>query len=138
MQLGNAIDLPLATDLDSEPNKVISYEMWPGLPEFEMVWNTTTCKLYLVLKKELDREVESTHKFSLIARDGGDEPNTGSISVIINVQDVNDNDPLFEKSVYFVTIPESTKISSQIIQVINAFLGQEFSRFMLSICMPRK
>lgn len=112
--------------------------MWPGLPEFEMVWNTTTCKLYLVLKKELDREVESTHKFSLIARDGGDEPNTGSISVIINVQDVNDNDPLFEKSVYFVTIPESTKISSQIIQVINAFLGQELSRFMLSICMPRK
>ncbi|KAL5968316.1 Protocadherin alpha-10 [Taenia solium] len=115
--LGNAIDLPLATDLDSESNKVISYEMWPGLPEFEMVWNTTTSKLYLVLKKELDREVESTYKFSLIARDGGDKPNTGSLSVIINVQDVNDNDPLFEKSVYFVTIPESTKILSQIIQV---------------------
>nr|CDS17036.1 protocadherin 8 [Echinococcus granulosus] len=117
LQLGNAIDLPPATDLDSGSNKAISYEMWPGLPEFEMAWNATTSKLYLVLNQELDREVEPTYKFSLIARDGGVEPNTASLSVTINVQDVNDNDPLFEKSVYFVTIPENTKISSQIIQV---------------------
>ncbi|VDM23560.1 unnamed protein product [Hydatigera taeniaeformis] len=94
--------------------------MWPVLPEFEMVWNVTACKLYLVLKKELDREVEPNYKFSIIARDGGDEPNTGSLGVIINVQDVNDNDPLFEESVYFAIIPESTKISSQIIQFRNS------------------
>ena len=82
-----------------------------------MIWNATTSKLYLCVKERLDREVESLYKFNLIARDEGIEPNTGSIAVIINVLDENDNDPQFEKSVYTVTVPEDTHISSRIIKV---------------------
>ena len=97
---------------------LIFYELWPQLAEFDVVWNVNTSKLCLCVKEKLDRELEPTYKLNLIARDGGIESNTGSITVIVNVLDENDNDPRFERSVYDVTIPEDTLVSSRIIKVI--------------------
>ncbi|KAM7538365.1 hypothetical protein Aperf_G00000074670 [Anoplocephala perfoliata] len=117
LPLGSAVDFPSATDLDSGLNGALTYEIWPTSPEFEIVWNSTTSKLCLYLKKELDRETESSYNFTVVARDKAVEPRSGSIMVAVNVEDVNDNDPVFEEATYYVTIPESTAISTPIIQI---------------------
>ncbi|VDO06613.1 unnamed protein product [Rodentolepis nana] len=117
LPLDSAIDIPSATDRDSGVNSALTYEIWPDTPEFDVVWNASTSKLCLYIRKELDRETESSYNFTIIAHDGGLESKSGSVSLAISVEDVNDNDPVFEESTYIVTIPEDTNILTPIIQV---------------------
>lgn len=42
----------------------------------------------------------------MIAKDQGVLPLSASASVIINVQDINDNDPVFEQDIYEAIIAE--------------------------------
>lgn len=42
----------------------------------------------------------------MIATDKGTPPQSASASVVVNVQDVNDNDPVFEPKVYETVISE--------------------------------
>lgn len=44
--------------------------------------------------------------FKVIASDQGVFPQSASASVIINVQDVNDNDPVFEPDIYEAVVAE--------------------------------
>uniref|UniRef100_A0A5K3FCI1 Cadherin domain-containing protein n=2 Tax=Mesocestoides corti TaxID=53468 RepID=A0A5K3FCI1_MESCO len=118
MPVGNSLELPSAVDLDSGPNKLLTYEMRPKLPEFEVVWNDTSSRLHLYLKVELDREEKSYYSFTITAFDGGIKPRSGSLDVIIQILDVNDNSPVFEKNIYFVSIPENTKALMPIVQVV--------------------
>ncbi len=117
MLIGDTLDVPTATDRDSGQNKALQYEMWPALPQFDLLWNSSAGKLSLRLKQELDREREDTYKCSIIARDTGLQPQSSTLNLNIVVQDVNDNSPVFEKSTYTVSIPEDTKPSTKILQV---------------------
>uniref|UniRef100_A0A4W5QSG2 Cadherin domain-containing protein n=1 Tax=Hucho hucho TaxID=62062 RepID=A0A4W5QSG2_9TELE len=62
----------------------------------------------LVLEKPLDREKKSVHKLLLTAIDGGNPVRSGTAEITITVLDVNDNFPVFEKSVYKVSILENS------------------------------
>ena len=53
---------------------------------------------YIVINEVLDRENISRLSFSVLARDEGDPPLTGTASIVINVLDANDNRPQFVKS----------------------------------------
>lgn len=117
LPLDSTINIQPATDRDSGVNSALTYEIWPVIPEFDIIWNVTTSKLSLLLRKELDRENESSYNFTIVAHDGALESKSGSVRVAISVEDVNDNDPIFEELTYFVTIPEDTKISTPIVQV---------------------
>ncbi|XP_045061022.1 protocadherin gamma-C5-like isoform X5 [Coregonus clupeaformis] len=60
----------------------------------------------LVLEKPLDREKKAVHQLLLTALDGGSQVRSGTSQITITVLDVNDNIPVFEKSVYKVSISE--------------------------------
>ncbi|XP_078506891.1 uncharacterized protein LOC144767225 [Lissotriton helveticus] len=61
----------------------------------------------LVLEKPLDREEQEVHSLILTATDGGDPVRSGTMRIQINVQDVNDNAPVFSQSVYKISVPEN-------------------------------
>ncbi|XP_047209283.1 protocadherin gamma-C5-like [Girardinichthys multiradiatus] len=69
----------------------------------------------LVLSKSVDREKKSTHKLTLIAIDGGNPVRSGTCQITINVLDINDNFPTFEKSLYKVSISENAQNGASIL-----------------------
>ncbi|XP_035016863.2 protocadherin alpha-5 isoform X9 [Hippoglossus stenolepis] len=71
----------------------------------------------LQLQSPLDREASSSHKLLLTAVDGGKPPKSGSMEILIDVLDVNDNAPIFTKDVYSVEINENSPIGTIVIRV---------------------
>ncbi|XP_057184470.1 protocadherin gamma-A11-like [Triplophysa rosa] len=61
----------------------------------------------MVLQRPLDREKQQNIILVLKAFDGGDPQLSGSIEIHITVLDVNDNAPVFTKSVYKATVTEN-------------------------------
>ncbi|XP_050548978.1 protocadherin-like wing polarity protein stan isoform X2 [Daktulosphaira vitifoliae] len=56
----------------------------------------------------LDREINSKYQFQVVAEDGGDPPKTATASVVVTIQDVNDNEPIFNPKQYDVVISEDS------------------------------
>lgn len=75
--------------------------------------------LYLDLQINgfLDRETTSAYSLLIEALDGGSPPLKGQMTVNITIQDVNDNQPIFNQSRYFATIPENATVGTSILQV---------------------
>ncbi|KAJ3587346.1 hypothetical protein NHX12_010944, partial [Muraenolepis orangiensis] len=73
--------------------------------------------LFLVLQKQLDRETVAKHRLILTAFDGGKPAKSGAVEINVDVLDVNDNSPVFEKDVYSATLIENAPIGSIVIQV---------------------
>lgn len=72
----------------------------------------------LTLSRTLDFEVAQSHSFVVMASDQGSPQQSANMTVIVDVQDVNDNPPVFEQSEYVVKISESVTINTKIIQVV--------------------
>lgn len=60
----------------------------------------------IVTRRRLDREVEGKTEFLVIAYDGGVPQLSGTTTVAVTVEDINDNPPYFEGDTFFVNIPE--------------------------------
>ncbi|XP_037398806.1 protocadherin alpha-8-like isoform X17 [Pygocentrus nattereri] len=72
---------------------------------------------FLILQKPLDRETSTSHKLLLTALDGGRPPKSGTMEIIVDVIDVNDNVPVFTKDSYSVKLSENAAIGTTVIQV---------------------
>lgn len=75
--------------------------------------------LYLDLQINgfLDRETTSEYSLVIEALDGGAPPLRGRMTVNITIQDVNDNQPIFNQSRYFATVPENATLGTSVLQV---------------------
>ncbi|CAB1325305.1 unnamed protein product [Coregonus sp. 'balchen'] len=71
----------------------------------------------LNLQKPLDREALKRHTLLLTAIDGDKPPKSGTIEILVDVLDVNDNMPVFTKESYSVTLNENSPIGTTVIQV---------------------
>ena len=65
----------------------------------------------------MDREVQDTYRLQLNAFDGGTPPLVGTLDVLIQVEDVNDNRPVFENDTYEVFVVENVSPDASIIRV---------------------
>lgn len=72
---------------------------------------------FLVLQKQLDREVLGEHKLVLTAVDGGRPAKSGTVEILVNVLDVNDNSPVFSKDVYTTVLKENAEPNTLVIRV---------------------
>ncbi|XP_051506001.1 protocadherin gamma-A11-like [Myxocyprinus asiaticus] len=72
---------------------------------------------FLILQKALDRETSNRHKLLLTALDGGRPPKSGTMEILIDVLDVNDNMPVFTQDVYSVTLNENVRVGTTVIKV---------------------
>uniref|UniRef100_A0A3B4UZP7 Protocadherin beta-1 n=1 Tax=Seriola dumerili TaxID=41447 RepID=A0A3B4UZP7_SERDU len=79
---------------------------------------------FLVLQKQLDRETTGKHKLRLTAVDGGKPAKSGNIEIIVDILDVNDNSPVFNKEQYSATLKENVPVGTVVIQVNATDLDQ--------------
>ena len=111
--------LPIAVDADIGGNSVKTYKLSQN-EHFSLDVQSGGehgVSAELVLQKALDREKQSVIKLVLTAVDGGRPPRSGSIELIVNVIDVNDNIPTFSKSLYKVRVKENASPGSLVIKL---------------------
>ncbi|XP_048399611.2 protocadherin-10-like [Stegostoma tigrinum] len=116
---GTRFPLEPAHDLDVGTNSVQNYELLPNdyfVLDVQMRSGNVKSPV-LVLQSTLDREAESSHKLTLIAKDGGVPVRSGTSQVMIIVNDANDNAPVFSQSTYRVNLLENVATGSQVIKL---------------------
>ncbi|XP_012583213.1 PREDICTED: protocadherin alpha-10-like [Condylura cristata] len=118
MALDTHFSLEGAADEDVGANAVLNYRLSPNeYFSLEVPSNDEQVKpLELVLRKPLDREVDSELLLVLRATDGGKPELTGTTELHITVLDVNDNAPVFDKAVYRVKLLENSRNSTLVIR----------------------
>ncbi|XP_036933511.1 protocadherin alpha-8-like isoform X10 [Acanthopagrus latus] len=115
--VGERHPLPIAHDADVGSNSVKTYKLNPN-DHFSLDIQSSgdqSVSAELVLQKALDREKQAVIELTLTAIDGGKPPKTGTLHIQINVLDVNDNSPLFSKSLYKVQVVENANIGTALL-----------------------
>lgn len=113
-----ALGLPLYTvvarDKDSGDNGKIRYHLASGNFGDSRLFAVDQTSGHLSLSKHLDYETSQRHTIVVSATDQGDPPMSSNLTVLLEVQDVNDNPPVFERSEYFVSVSEALPAKSQV------------------------
>ncbi|KAL7858450.1 hypothetical protein AOLI_G00185520 [Acnodon oligacanthus] len=94
------------------------------LPNTEKSGGEQSVSAELVLQKPLDREKESMIKLTLTAVDGGKPPRSGTMVIVINVVDVNDNTPVFSQQLYKVRVSENSPAGTTLINLLATDLDE--------------
>ncbi|CAI9732406.1 putative protocadherin beta-18 [Octopus vulgaris] len=119
---GTKITLPSATDKDvGFLNSQITYHLENNVndPFILLVKKKIdgTSKLDIILQRKLDREINSTYTLQVIAKDDGTPSHQGILTIHVSVTDENDNQPVFSKNVYNVSINNRQDIYTPIVTV---------------------
>ncbi|XP_062282156.1 protocadherin alpha-4-like [Scomber scombrus] len=115
---GERYPLPIAQDADTGSNSVKTYKLSPNEHfSIDVSSGGETLSAELVLHKALDREKQPIIKLTLSAVDGGKPARSGTLQILVNVVDVNDNIPSFSKSVYKVSVIENVPIGKTILKL---------------------
>ncbi|XP_066507560.1 protocadherin alpha-3-like [Hoplias malabaricus] len=113
---GERFHLPVAEDSDTGGNSVKDYRLSPNeYLSIDVQSGEPTASVELVLQKALDRERQSVIKVVLTALDGGKPQKTGTLHINVNVIDVNDNKPVFNKPLYKVQIRENMAVGAKVL-----------------------
>nr|XP_016848557.1 PREDICTED: protocadherin alpha-5 isoform X16 [Anolis carolinensis] len=116
---GTRFQLEGASDADIGPNALLTYKLRPN-DYFTVEQNPDdnhNKPLAIVLKKPLDREEIPTHHLLVTASDGGKPELTGTVQVVVNVLDANDNPPVFNQSVYRIKLVENAANGTLVIKL---------------------
>lgn len=92
------------SDLDSGPNGEIQCQVLGEFFKIEEIFNN----MYkVIIKSPLDYESRHVHNVTIQCQDQGIPQHQNTSSFLINVLDVNDNNPVFLQSIYRATIKEN-------------------------------
>ncbi|XP_054245321.1 protocadherin gamma-C5-like [Indicator indicator] len=91
-------------DRDSGANGVVSLEISPSVP---FAIRSLQNHFSLITRESLDREATSQYVVALIAQDGGVPALTSTLTLLLNISDVNDNPPRFSQPSYDAFLPEN-------------------------------
>lgn len=114
---GSAVLQVSASDMDLGENSRLTYSLATSGANYSG-WFTIDAETGLISVSEtVDCEVSSKPELTVIATDGGSPPLSGKALVRVSILDVNDNPPIFNQSVYSISIPEDTKVGHCILRV---------------------
>ena len=110
--LGTTIGRISASDADEGANAVVSYRLASGngIGIF-----TITAEGFILLSDHLDFELTTVYSIAVEASDGGTPSLSGIATVVISVQDINDNSPVFSQNVTVISINENMPMSTIIV-----------------------
>ncbi|XP_067890511.1 protocadherin Fat 4-like [Heterodontus francisci] len=112
---GSVIGSLSASDTDQGINGHIMYSIVAGNNGGYFTIGNTTGLLTLV--RSLDFEMDSVYSLQIYGQDGGWISKTGSVNVVIRVEDVNDNPPAFCGNVFFATVAENSPCGTTVFKV---------------------
>ncbi|XP_076148299.1 protocadherin gamma-A4-like isoform X18 [Alosa pseudoharengus] len=102
---GTAVSILHAQDLDSGENGKVQCSINENIP---FALKTTSTDFFsLVTDDELDRERNSEYNITVTCSDEGLPSLSSSVTLSLQISDINDNAPLFEKSTYVASIMEN-------------------------------
>lgn len=107
--LNSPLYVALATDPDSSPSTPIRYVLAQNSNDLFDI-DARLGELYLA--RRLDYETQQRHSLLISALDGGGL--SANLSIRVEVQDVNDNPPVFERNEYNVDVTEGARLDSQV------------------------
>uniref|UniRef100_A0A672TWI0 Protocadherin Fat 3 n=1 Tax=Strigops habroptila TaxID=2489341 RepID=A0A672TWI0_STRHB len=114
--IGESVIMLIAEDLDSPSNGQIHFSIVNGDRDNEF---SVDPALGLVkVKKKLDRERISGYSLVIQARDSGTPPLSSSVTVNVDISDVNDNGPVFTPANYTAVIQENKPVGTSILQLV--------------------
>uniref|UniRef100_A0A2C9K965 Cadherin domain-containing protein n=1 Tax=Biomphalaria glabrata TaxID=6526 RepID=A0A2C9K965_BIOGL len=105
--------LPSAVDRDIGENGIQHYTLLSITNDFSLNVERTLnnkFRLSLMVNTVLDRERQDRYVLLIAASDGGPQPMTGTLTVHVNVTDVNDNSPVFSQQDYSFSVVETAKV----------------------------
>uniref|UniRef100_A0A8C5MBX5 Cadherin domain-containing protein n=1 Tax=Leptobrachium leishanense TaxID=445787 RepID=A0A8C5MBX5_9ANUR len=103
--LGTLIALIEVHDQDLGENGETDCKLMGKLP-FQLILSSS--KYYkIVTTNVLDREKDSCYIITILATDRGSPSLSSSKTINLDISDVNDNPPVFQKSTYVVYVPEN-------------------------------
>jgi protocadherin-16/23 len=132
VELGTALYVVSASDRDSGKSGTVTYRLSNGGPTLTSNSNLVTTNSassvmtsnnlfsidsatgHLTLSQHLDFETSQRHMLIVTATDSGEPPLSSNLTIFVEVQDVNDNLPIFERNEYTIKVLESTAINSQV------------------------
>uniref|UniRef100_A0A667XAH2 Cadherin domain-containing protein n=1 Tax=Myripristis murdjan TaxID=586833 RepID=A0A667XAH2_9TELE len=114
---GSSLIQMQARDADDGVNSDISYSILTSERGSQLVSVDPKSGL-VITAATLDRETEAELWFLVVAVDGGEPALSSTATVTVVVEDVNDNEPVFQQQLYSVSIPEHTRIGSCFLQVV--------------------
>lgn len=104
-----------AKDKDIGENGDVRYRITSGNTDNTFSIDSITGAISLL--KPLDHEVITTYRLYIRAQDNGSPPKTNITTLLVDVQDVNDNDPKFTSSSYLESIKEDVGVNYSILPV---------------------
>ncbi|XP_059142761.1 protocadherin gamma-A11-like isoform X2 [Physella acuta] len=113
-EIGELVGSVTARDADTGANARLRYALDPGVVEFEI--NESNGYIYTAVRG-LDRETTSKYTLQVLAFDESLSPLTATATVIIDIEDLNDNWPAFELPRYKFQVTEGTKPGAVVGQV---------------------
>lgn len=109
-----------ADDRDHGTFSVQQYQLLPTDTPFAIeteFYADGRTQVTLKVNQNLDREINSSFTLTIMAVDGGLPPKSGSVTINVQINDINDNAPKFAKSIYNITINEDLPENTVILKV---------------------
>lgn len=113
--IGYSIVRVQAFDSDEGDNSVLTYRLEGGGADLPVSVDPATG--WVVTQKNLDREENHHYTFTVIAADQGDPPRSATATVVLQIQDQNDNDPLFNPKNYEVALSETEQPGTPVVTI---------------------
>ncbi|KAL4230834.1 condensed mesenchymal cell proliferation [Mactra antiquata] len=110
-----------ATDKDSQENGngVVRYSLQRN-PDYLFTIDPTSGEIRLSNASKLDYEIATQHELVIEAKDQGTPVRSSSMTLMVNVQDANDNRPEFSGGEFVLKISERASISEKIGRIVAA------------------
>lgn len=123
--VGTSYSIQGARDKDTSPEfSLKEYKLYSGSEDHTFPFSIQFTKhldgssiVTLFVTEPLNREIQDSYVFEIVATDGDFPPREGRLLVTITVSDVNDNQPVFDSQSYNCTVTEETENSSVIIDL---------------------
>ena len=115
LSIGSVVYKLKATDDDPGYNGKLVYVISSGSENGAFKMNTNTGEL--VVMGEVDREEKDQYMLNITVADLGQPPLSSSTILTVNILDVNDNAPHFEKNHYDAVISESVIVGTNLMAI---------------------
>lgn len=103
-----------AIDRDEGRNGYIEYML---APEPSVPFTLGAVDGLLRISGRLDRELRSSYKLKVMARDRGEPPRSTQTEIGVKVLDENDNSPVFDPKQYSSAVAENASIGAMVLKV---------------------